>query len=164
MNNIKSDMAGFTIIELMITLIIAAVILTVGIPSFSEIIKQNSITAETNTVISALNFARNETITRDDDITIQPIVVASTNWSGGWQVIADGNTLRLFQAVENTTLALTHPDGDTTITYQSDGSIESTAAITLTLTPTDCDTGDNDIRVITIALPGHASVARANCT
>ncbi len=164
MNNRKYHISGFTIVELMITLIIASVLLTVGVPSFAEIIKQNKITSETNTVISALNYARNETITQDNDVTLQPITTSSTDWTAGWQVIVDGNTLRFYEAVDDVSLTLSHPDGDTTIVYKSDGSIESTAAVTLTLTPDDCESGEDDIRQITISLPGHVSLSRVNCT
>ena len=62
MNSRRYYNTGFTVVELVLTLIIAAVLLTIGVPSFAEIIKQNKIATETNTVISALNYARNETI------------------------------------------------------------------------------------------------------
>ncbi len=160
------NLLGFTVIELMITIVIAAVLLTVGVPSFNELIKQNNITTQTNTIIAALNYARNETITQNDDVTIQPIIASSTDWTAGWQITADGNTLRFFDAIDDAALQLSHPDSDTTIVYRPDGSVKNDDAssnITLTLTPNECTTGEDDIRLVTVSLSGHPSISRVNC-
>lgn len=67
---------GFTLIELMITLLVAAVILGVGVPNFQEFIANNRMAAATNDVISALHMARSEAIKRRTNVTLCP----SANW------------------------------------------------------------------------------------
>ncbi|WP_431067754.1 GspH/FimT family pseudopilin [Methylotuvimicrobium sp.] len=77
---------GFTLIELMMTIAIGAIILTLGIPSFMETIRSNRLTTIANEFVTSLNLARSEAIKRG-----QPIVVRKTgaNWENGWHVFVD---------------------------------------------------------------------------
>lgn len=61
--------AGFTIVELMFTVFIAAVLLAVAIPSFRGMTGSNRLVTQTNDLIGAMNFARSEAITRNRTIT-----------------------------------------------------------------------------------------------
>ncbi len=47
---------GFTLLELMTAIAVMAVLLSVGVPSFVQIIRNNRITAQTNELVSALNI------------------------------------------------------------------------------------------------------------
>ncbi|PZN74420.1 MAG: prepilin-type cleavage/methylation domain-containing protein, partial [Candidatus Methylumidiphilus alinenensis] len=49
---------GFTLIELMVTITMIAIVLTVGVPSFQSSIRNSVLTAGINEFIAALNFAR----------------------------------------------------------------------------------------------------------
>ena len=158
---------GFTIIELMITLLLLGVMLTIAVPSFSSVFKQNRLAAQTNSILSSLNYARGQTINQNQVVDIEPIT-AGTNWTGGWKVRVNGADIQFFEEVENATLSLTHPGtssgASTKISYLSDGSVDALGNITLTLTPSDCPTGNSDVRVITIALSGQSSSAVSVCT
>lgn len=88
MNNYR----GFTLIELMITLAVAAILLTVGIPSFSEIIKNNRLSTEINELVTVLNFGRTEAIKRGVDVTVCKSDTGSScagNWEDGWIAFVD---------------------------------------------------------------------------
>ena len=85
---------GFTLIELMITLAIAVILLTVGIPSFSEIIKNNRLTTEINELVTSLNLGRTESIKRGIDVTICKSNTGTScagNWENGWIVFVDND-------------------------------------------------------------------------
>lgn len=86
MNQKHSHQAGFTLVELMITIVIAAILLGIAIPNFTEIIVRNRMTAYANELVTALNLARSEAIKRG-----QPVVVRKTSaeWEGGWRVFVD---------------------------------------------------------------------------
>ena len=45
---------GFTLLELMVTLAIVAIVLTVGIPSFREMMRENRLATQTNEFLAAL--------------------------------------------------------------------------------------------------------------
>ena len=64
------ERAGFTLIELMITLVVAAILLVWAVPSFEKFIKKTTLTSETNNWIAVLNYARNAAITRGRRVTV----------------------------------------------------------------------------------------------
>jgi len=152
---------GFTIIELMITVALAAVLLAIGIPSLTTLVRNNTLATQTNTILSSIHYARSQTITKNTNITIQPIV-SGTDWTQGW-IVTDGTAdgVRQFEAIDNASLIV--DTGENEIVYLPDGSITNASAITLVMTPTECPTGNPDIREIDISLSGQVSVATTAC-
>lgn len=69
---------GFTLVELVITLVVAAILFAVAIPSFNNLINTNRLTTATNTLVGALNTARMEAIKRNGSVQFCSNV-ASTN-------------------------------------------------------------------------------------
>jgi type IV fimbrial biogenesis protein FimT len=53
---------GFTIVELMITVAVAAILLVIAVPSFNNIINSNRLTTAANAMVNSLNTARMEAI------------------------------------------------------------------------------------------------------
>ncbi|WP_233841321.1 GspH/FimT family pseudopilin [Dyella sp. 2HG41-7] len=58
---------GFTTVELMITVAVAAVLFVIAIPSFNNIINTNRLTTVANELVGSLNAARMEAIKRNAD-------------------------------------------------------------------------------------------------
>ncbi len=120
-NHERSSMrtnTGFTLIELMITLTIAAIVLTVGVPSFQTMILNNSRVAQVNEFIGVLNMARSEAIKRGSRV----VICRSTNgsscatdttgiWEGGWIAFVDRN--------QNGVLNAGAPDNEELLKVQS---------------------------------------------
>jgi len=65
--------AGFTIIELMLTIAIAAVLLAVAVPSYTNMVLNNCLTAKTNMLVTAMQLARSTAVTYRDDVTVGSI-------------------------------------------------------------------------------------------
>ncbi len=87
---------GFTLIELMVTVAIAAILLGVAIPNFVSIINSNRLTADANELLTALNLARSEAIKRSVSVSVRKVdnnsstnLGAGTNWEKGWDVFTD---------------------------------------------------------------------------
>ena len=81
--------SGFTMIELLVTVAIAAIVLAIGIPNFSKLLKENRTTTQTNLFVSSVNLARSEAVKRGVPVTLcastDTISCAeSTDWSTGW--------------------------------------------------------------------------------
>lgn len=76
---------GFTLIELMITLIIAGILLTLALPSFTDLMISNNVTSTTNRLIHDLNLARSEATSRGTSVAVVS-KSDSSNWSSGWDV------------------------------------------------------------------------------
>lgn len=79
---------GFTLIELMVTLAIAAVLMMVGVPSFVAFQRNSELTSQTNSLVAALNAARTEAMKRNTNAYVVP-GGSENKWSDGWIVFAD---------------------------------------------------------------------------
>lgn len=84
----NSLVAGFTLVELMITIFVAAILLVLALPSFRDVIRNNHVTETTNALVADLQLARSEAVHRG---TLVAVVSTSgtSDWSGGWKVEAD---------------------------------------------------------------------------
>jgi type IV fimbrial biogenesis protein FimT len=107
--NRLSDGLGFTLLELMITVAIAAILLGIAIPSFIGTIRSNRLTASANDFVTALNVARSEAVKRGRNVTVAS-KNADNHWEGGWDVFVDFNSNGAFNDT-NTTPCETNADG-----------------------------------------------------
>jgi prepilin-type N-terminal cleavage/methylation domain-containing protein len=87
--------AGFTILELMFTVAIAAVLLAIGVPNFRDFIRNSRMSAQANDLLSGVNLARSEAVKRRTSVTLcagTPADCDATgNFRDGWVVFADEN-------------------------------------------------------------------------
>lgn len=97
----KQQSLGFTITELMVSLVILAVLLAVAAPSYRDFIVDSRMNAEANEFLTMLNFARSEAVKRNGTVTMCKSgdgagCVDTGNWAQGWIVFVDvdGNHLR----------------------------------------------------------------------
>ncbi len=80
--------SGFTLVELLVTIGIAAIVISIGLPSFNITIRNSRLTTNANEFISTLNFARSEAIKRNQAVTIRK---KGNFWEDGWLVFTDIN-------------------------------------------------------------------------
>ena len=124
---------GFTLIELMVTISVAAILLVIAIPNFRTFVLNNRITGQANDMMTALNYARSEAIKRGLPVSMRSSA-GSTNWSTGWFVFSDpsGNgavdvgdiTLRVWPALGG---ANTLNAGLISVTFDSSGFARASA-------------------------------------
>ena len=59
---------GFTLIELMVTVAVLAIVLTVAVPSFANLVNGNRLTAQANDMLAGLILARTEAIKQNQSM------------------------------------------------------------------------------------------------
>ncbi len=95
---------GFSLYELLLTMAVAALVLTLGIPSFSGIAASNRLKVEVNALFHAVHLARKGSIVRRRAITLCPssdgnVCEPDFDWSIGWMVFV--NTDRDYPVVRD---------------------------------------------------------------
>lgn len=118
---------GFTLIELMVTLALAAVLAFLAAPSFRSTIATSKLTSRANDLVGTLAMARSESIRRGTRITVckssdQTTCATTGDWEQGWIVFVD--TTRSTSAAVDTGEAITSaaqsPGGETVIKGSTD--------------------------------------------
>lgn len=72
----KMHAEGVTLIELLVTLAVVAVIVAAGVPALRDFLATNRMSAAVNDLITSIHLARSEAITREAPTTLCP----SANW------------------------------------------------------------------------------------
>lgn len=94
---INTKHKAFTLIELMITLAIVAIMVAIATPSMRNMILNNRLAALSNDLISSVSAARNEAISTRQQVVIEP---NGGDWTNGWQVFIDADSNGSFSAGE----------------------------------------------------------------
>lgn len=91
----KKFAKAFTLIELLVTMSVLAIVLSVGVPSFVEVVQSGRITTAVNCFNGALYKARSEAVKRSGNVTVCPYGTDTTcgnNWNNGALVFSEGAT------------------------------------------------------------------------
>jgi type IV fimbrial biogenesis protein FimT len=153
-----SRMRGFTLIELMVTITIVAILLAIAIPSFSELALSSKLSANANSLVAGAHLARSEAIKRNAVVTLCASANATScngsGWEDGW-IILSGTTVIKAQEAASSGMRL---NGSVlSINFQPTGASATQATITVCRkTPT---VGGKE-RVVTISSTGRTSVAK----
>ena len=104
---------GFTLIELMISISVAAILFGIAVPQFSRITQNARMTSARNGIFTAFQLARTEAITRRAHV----VVCASTEgercsgaWESGALVFVDANRNRQRESSERLLTQLSADD------------------------------------------------------
>lgn len=145
---------GFTLIELMVTISIAAILMAVAAPSFRDLVAGQKIKTASYDVLSALTYARSEALKRNLNVSL---VQASGGWQNGWTIVtADSFTVSAHEAFSG--LTISGPTGS--LVYGRDGRITSTAGQTFGISSAASSV---PARCITIDLSGLPKSKVGSC-
>lgn len=160
---------GFTLIELMVTIIILAIVTTIALPNFRSFIVSQRIKSASFDLISSLIFARSEAIKRNAPVDVTPV---SNNWQNGWNIVPNGSaTILKNQSALGNGLTITCFVGSTqttpcpTITYNGNGRLNLTGnPPSIQLATGDPNTPSSFAeRCIYLDLSGRPSSKKAGC-
>lgn len=85
--------SGFTMVELLTTLVVLAILLAIAAPSMATFINNSRLRSSQGELVAALMLARSEATKRGTDVTVDAAVrgVTGAEFSGGWRVFLDAN-------------------------------------------------------------------------
>lgn len=156
---------GFTLIELMVTIAVLAILLGIAIPSFTDSTLGSKLRTQANDLVAGTVLARSEAIKRNQTVAL----CASSNgssctgtWSEGWIVLSTDGTVIMKHAAAATGFLVT--SAQSSLTFQPTG-IGSTATSLVVCRATP-SVGSQE-RVVTISATGRASVTKttnASCS
>jgi type IV fimbrial biogenesis protein FimT len=132
------NMKGLTLIELLVTLAVVAIVVAFGLPSLQKTSQSSRLTSAINTLSGDMAFARSEAVTRNKSIRIRT-VNGGGDWSGGWVVetVDTATALRNAPALP-ANIVLNGLAGADSITFRSDGTQTGASASFLT-----CKSGES---------------------
>jgi type IV fimbrial biogenesis protein FimT len=87
--------AGFSLLELVVTIGIGAILLSVGVPSLTAMSKNANIVTASNDFLMDLHYARDLAVTRNQRVMLCPstsgLACDSVDWTTGWVVFVDND-------------------------------------------------------------------------
>lgn len=160
---------GFTLVELMITVVIVGVLASLATPAMQHLILTERVRSATTDLQTALYFARSEAIKRATNVDVVPCkqgVLSCTcgqsgfpacnssgnDWTNGWLVQLGTATLRSQDALNDQLSAMP----GATFSYRSDGRVTATPATMI------LRTGNAEVtaRCLSIDLSGRPNVVQ----
>lgn len=119
---------GVTLIELMVTLVVLAILVSAAVPSFVNMVRNNQRTAVLNRLLTDIQLARSEAIKSGVPHVICPAFsdgetcdTADFSWSDGWIVFRDdplgSRQFQIDKNLETPISATTEMPGDFTVEY-----------------------------------------------
>ncbi|MFB1487585.1 MULTISPECIES: GspH/FimT family pseudopilin [unclassified Thiocapsa] len=158
---------GFTLLELMVTVAIAAILLTLGVPSFRDLVQNNRAATQVNALVTALSLARSEAVRRGQHVSICPSTDQETctggdDWDDGWIVFVDDETSEVLR-VEEAMKGIETFSGPAHVRYRAMGDVVVDGQDLSFEHETTYCTGKN-ARTIDVGVTGRISVIREDCS
>ncbi|CAN7550291.1 GspH/FimT family pseudopilin [Variovorax paradoxus] len=152
----KSCARGFTLIELITTITVMAILAGIALPSFSAFIANQRVRNVSFDLMAAITLARSQAVTRNTNVSLQKV---GTAWDGGWRVSDGTLTFHNQEAYKN--LSITDSTGLGAITYGKDGRAVTTGT-KFTIAPSPAVSGVSS-RCVSIGLSGVPSSSTGAC-
>ena len=117
--------SGFTLVELMVTLAVFAIIVSLAIPSMQQIVASQRVRAVALDIASDLVIARNEAVKRGDNVQLAPV---AGGWTGGWtlKVISSSELLSSRNATGS---GVTFASSPVNVTYDKYGRLSGAVSV-----------------------------------
>lgn len=140
--NFPGHLLGITIVELVVSLAVVSILVTTGVPAFSNFIQSNRLSESTFDLFGTINLARSEAVKRRTRVvlcrTTNPAATSpscggtANTWTKGWLVFAAGDANNTYESATDTLLGtgrvestdvtvITNSTSNNNLEYNSDG-------------------------------------------
>ncbi|UCD69545.1 MAG: GspH/FimT family pseudopilin [Betaproteobacteria bacterium] len=117
---------GFTLVEVLVTISVLAVLASLATPMYQSISASNSTRAAAYSLVAALSRARSEAVKRNVAVSVFPL---GTGWQDGWEVETGGTRLLMNEPATN--LVLSGPLAG--VSYQPNGRLATPGIVLFTV-------------------------------
>jgi type IV fimbrial biogenesis protein FimT len=170
--------SGFSLIELMVTIAIVAILLAVAFPSFEGSLRSNRMATASNELIASLSLARSEALRNPSGAVIctsDDGTSCGGDWNDGWIVWIDQDGDRVLDSedrvvrhvVSNDRLVLAAaatPAGNPLMfAFDPRGRVEDGNQRTIALEPDTCPTDVELVRTLRIMPTGQVQMQKGVC-
>lgn len=144
---------GFTLIELIITMAVLAVVVGVAFPSFQSMLAEQRVKAASEGLAMSILYARSEAIKRRAAVDVSQL---DSSWSNGWEVKQGTNVLRK----DNMSGVTITGVSSSSLSLNRNGRLSSTFSFAI------CDYAGKAIkRVLAVSIGGQTRVSKGgSCT
>jgi len=156
---------GFTLIELMVTIAVIAIIAAIATPGMVTLINSNRLAGTTGEISAAIQLARSEAIRRNARVTICSSANGTTcsnsdNWSR-WIITGRDNTTGVIDVIRDETLTGTMRVAGPAagIQFSPSGLLNAGQLVTVCI-PTDKPQAN--LRAINVLVSGSLTTAKVN--
>jgi len=140
---------GFTLIELMVTLVVATILITVAVPGMQSMIESNKVVTAANSISSVMNLARSEAAKRAVNVTAcvsnDQASCTGATWNQGWLVWADLNNNASLDAGEIIQVGSALPASTNVTATVASIAFDSTGFASAANTWKVCDSGSGNV-------------------
>jgi type IV fimbrial biogenesis protein FimT len=178
--NSQFTQLGVTMIELLVVITIAAILMSIGVPSYKYVTTSNRVANEINALLADMQFARYEAVKEGLTVQVCPAAAtattcaASATWSNGWIVLsnaaATNNTAIVLRrqlpfSNFNSHDTLTNNAGTAPISFNREGfAVGLTAAGPVKFSLYDPNTISSYTRCLIVGVSGALSTAQWGVT
>ena len=141
-------------LELMVTIAVLAILVTVGVPNFRDLIQNNRVTTQANELVTALNLARTEAVKRGRNVQVE-VELSEPGWQATVSIVGEAEALRVF---DRTGSAITV--NESTLVFSATG--RPLATETFTMQPKSGCSGEQR-REIVVGASGQIRTTREPC-
>lgn len=141
--------SGITLIELLVVMVLIAILLAIGVPSYQSVTTSSRMSGESDALLGDLQYARAEAVREGSPVTVCVSTTGTgcdagnTSWQDGWIVFSDvnddqtvdpGDTVLRVQSAFSGQDTFTANNNDYAVTFTREGFASlGAAALTITL-------------------------------
>ena len=113
--------SGYSLLELLITMALVAVVFAIGVPSMTTFIQNDRLVTQINTLVGHPSYARSEAVKRSQQVGVcvssnATSCTGGTNWENGWIIYVDIDGNGTFDTGEQVLRAHQQLEGTSTLT------------------------------------------------